>query len=159
LKFVKVNKLNIFEAFLLTYYFAGDWKLTDKIIKTHLANRPAITIEEYPNKNKARITLATVHPQYMIWEGGKIVEKNDTEFNYLGAGLYKWEDINRLSDPIDYYITNTWWLVRRLVAWTAKIDDNCLPPIKKQKLTDNEKKIIMKNIFWDGTVNNLIENI
>ncbi len=159
LSYVKENKLKIFETAMTSFYLAGDWKLSNKIIETHFANKPAITTEIYPNKNQARITLITAHPQYMIWNGGNIIEKNDNEFNCLAKGLYKWENIEKFKGSIDDYITNTWWLVRRLVAWTAKVKDRDLPPIIQQKLTDSEMSILSSNIFWDGTLKNIIENI
>jgi hypothetical protein len=157
LRFMKLNKLNLLDFPMLTYYFAGDWERTDKIIQSDLANRPAITTEIYPNRNKGRITLCTLHPEYMIWTGGYIEERDDTQFNCLADGLYQWRDID--GGSIDDNITHTWWLVRRLVAWTAKVPDDELPPIARHRLTEKEKQFLSKNIFWDGTLINQMENI
>lgn len=159
LKFIKNNKLNLLDFSMLTYYFAGNWELTDKVIETDLADRPAITAEIYPNENKGRIILCTPHPAYMIWWGGHIEKQNDNGFNCLATGLYKWQDITKLSEPIDDNLTYTWWLVRRFVAWAAKIPDEDLPPIMKQKVSEENKSILSKNIFWDGTLLNQIQNI
>jgi len=159
LGFIKKNKLNLLEFSMLTYYFAGNWKLTDKLIESDLANRPAITAEIYPNENKARILLCTTHPEYMIWQDGHIEEVDDKKFNCLATGLYQWKDIAKLSQPIDDNLTHTWWFVRRLIAWTAKIPDEDFPPITKQKLSEKDKSLLSKSIFWDGTLLNQIENI
>jgi len=157
--YIKNNKLNLSELPMLTYYFAGNWELTDKIIKSDLANRPAITTEIYPNDNKGRITLCATHPEYMIWQNGIIKEKDYRKFNCLATGLYQWKNINKLSDPIDENITHTWWLVRRLVAWTAKVPDGDMPHIIKEKLSKKKMEILSKNIFWDGSLKNQMENI
>lgn len=159
LRYIKLNNLNLLEFPLLTYYFAGDWEITEKIIESDLADRPAITTEIYPNENKGRITLCTAHPEYMIWHGGHIKAQDDSKFNCLANGLYQWHNINKVSGHIDDYITHTWWLVRRLVAWTAKVSDDDLPQISKQKLTERDMADLSKNIFWDGTLLNQMENI
>jgi hypothetical protein len=159
MNYIKINKLHLLEFPMLTYYFAGDWELTNKIIKSDLANRPAITTEIYPNDNNARITLCTTHPEYMVWENGSIKEQDSSKFNCLATGLYQWRNIDKLSDPIDENITHTWWLIRRLIAWTAKVPDKDMPPIAKEKLSDKKLSIISKNIFWDGTLKNQMENI
>ncbi|MCK5029911.1 MAG: hypothetical protein KAR64_00440 [Thermoplasmatales archaeon] len=159
LRFIKENKLNLLESPMLTYYFAGNWKLTDKIIESDLANKPAITAEIYPNENKGRIILCTTHPEYMIWQDGHIEEADGKKFNCLATGLYQWKDITKLSEPIDDNLTYTWWVVRRFIAWTAKIPDEYLPPITKQKVSEKDISILSKSIFWDGTLLNQIENI
>ena len=159
LKFIKYNKLNLMEFPMLTYYFAGDWTITDKIIKSDFANRPAITTEIYPNEKKGRITLCTVHPEYMIWYGGAIREQDNSKFHCLATGLYQWYDIEKMNALIDENITQTWWLVRRLVAWTGKVPDNELPPIEKQKLSKKDIIRLSKNIYWDGTLLNQMNNI
>jgi len=50
-------------------------------------------------------------------------------------------------------------VVRRFIAWAAKTPDNDLPPIEKQKVSENDMSLLSKNIFWDGTLQNQIENI
>jgi hypothetical protein len=56
-------------------------------------------------------------------------------------------------------LTYTWWLVRRMVAWAAKIPDDYFPPIEKQEKNSEVKRILNKNIFWDGSINDQIQNI
>jgi hypothetical protein len=159
LKFIKKNKLKLIEFPMLTYYFAGDWIITNKLIKSDLANRPAITTEIYPNEKEGRITLCTAHPEYMIWYGGAIREQNNSNFHCLANGLYQWYDIEKINDTIIENITKTWWVVRRLVAWTGKVPDNELPPIEQQKLSKKDMIYLSKNIYWDGTLLNQMNNI
>lgn len=159
MRFIKQNKIPLIEFPMLTYYFAGDWELSDKIIKSDLSTRPAITTEIYPNEHKGRITLCTAHPEYMIWRGGSIKEQDESKFNCLADGFYRWEDIDKFSSVIDDNITHTWWLVRRLVAWTAKVQDTDLPPIEKQKLSQKDLSTLSKNVFWDNTQINQMNNI
>jgi len=159
LKFIKNNKLNLLEFPMLTYYFAGDWKLTEKLIESNLANRPAITSEIYPNKNKARIILCTTHPEYMIWDGGHIEEADTKDFNCLATGLYQWKNITKFGDSIDDNLTHTWWTVRRFIAWIAKINNEDLPPIAKQKVSEKDLQYLSESIIWDGTLLTQIKNI
>lgn len=159
LRFIKENNLSLLEFPMLTYYFAGDWKLSDKLIESDLANRPAITTEIYPNEHKGRIVLCTTHPEYLVWDNGHIQEADEKQFNCLATGLYQWKDIDSLGDPIFNYLTHTWWTVRRFVAWAAKIPDTDLPPIEKQSVSEEDMKLLEKSIFWDGTLLTQIKNI
>ncbi|GAH03033.1 unnamed protein product, partial [marine sediment metagenome] len=93
------------------------------------------------------------------WQDGHIEEADGKKFNCLATGLYQWKDITKLSEPIDDNLTYTWWVVRRFIAWTAKIPDEYLPPITKQKVSEKDISILSKSIFWDGTLLNQIENI
>jgi hypothetical protein len=57
-------------------------------------------------------------------------------------------------------LTYTWWIVRRMSAWAAKIPDNSLPPISEDNKTNNQiQGIVSKNILWDGTIINQMDNI
>ncbi|MEM0493637.1 MAG: hypothetical protein QXS02_06775, partial [Candidatus Thermoplasmatota archaeon] len=159
LKYLKKEKLSLSNLFMCTYFFAGNWVKTDKIIESAIAGRPAITAEIYPNENKGRIVLCTAHPEYMIWYGGRIEERNGDGFTCLADGLYRWRDIEPLSRSLDDEITHTWWIVRRLIAWVAKVPDEHLPPIEKQVLSDDIKNKLSKNIIWNHTVLNVMENI
>ena len=159
LQYIKKEKDTLKNVFLYTFYMAGDWKITEKPIELDYSNKPSITAEVYPNKNKGRILLCTAHPEYMVWRNGHITEMKKTHFNCIGTGLYKWEDIESLSQNAEDELTHTWWMVRRFVAWAAKVPDNDLPPIHKEKLKDDEKSILLKNVFWDGSFRNQIENI
>jgi len=159
LQYIKKENDTLKNVFLYTFYMAGDWKLTDRIIELDYSNKPCITAEVYPNDNEGRILLCTAHPEYMVWWNGHITEMKNTNFTCLGTGLYKWEDIAPLSQNAKDELTHTWWMVRRFVAWAAKVPDNHLPPIQKEELTKKDKSILSKNIFWDGTLLNQMENI
>jgi glutamine amidotransferase-like uncharacterized protein len=156
--FAKQQKINIFDAAMFSYYFAGNWVVTDNLIKSYLAKRPCIVIEEYPNKNNGRIVLNALHPEYMVWWDGEIKERKE-EFTSLADGLYEWKNITTLKKPIDTNLTHTWWVVRRFVAWAAKIPDEHMPPIQKQNVDSNDFKLIENCIIWDGTLLNQMECI
>jgi len=159
MRFAKEENIKIFDAVMFTYYFAGNWELTDNIIESDLANRPCIVTEEYPNDNKARIILCTLHPEYMVWWDGYIKERINKDFNCLAEGLYQWQDIKTLKTPIDDNLTHTWWVVRRFVAWASKIPDNDMPPLEKQKVKPEDLNQIKKSLIWDGTMLNQMECI
>jgi hypothetical protein len=159
LKYIKKENGTLKNVFLYTFYMAGDWKLTDRVIELDYSNKPSITAEVYPNDNKGRILLCTSHPEYMVWWNGHITEMNNTNFTCLGTGLYKWEGIAPLSQNAEVELTHTWWMVRRFVAWAAKVPDDSLPPIQKEELTQKDKSVLLKNVFWDGTLLNQIQNI
>lgn len=158
-KLIKRNKIELNKLLLFTYYLAGDWKLTDRIIKLDNANKPCITAEIYPNKNKGRILLSTVHAEYMIWWGGHIEEVDDNDFNCIGKGLHCWKNIEKISDDMYEEFTYNWWILRRFVAWVVKTPDEHLPPIEKVKIDKDKKEEIKKKIFWDGTLLNQLRDI
>ena len=141
LRFIKKHKLSFKNVILYTYYFAGNWKITDRIIDLDFSNKPSITSEIYPNNNKGRIILCTSHPEYMVWWGGHI-EENNNKYNTLGNGLHKWKNINKFSNDFKDELTHTWWMVRRFTAWAGKVHDNMLPPIEKSDITEKEKRLI-----------------
>ncbi|MDH7507309.1 MAG: hypothetical protein QHH15_05965 [Candidatus Thermoplasmatota archaeon] len=159
LKFIKKENKSLSNVFLYTYFFAGDWKLSDKIIRLNYSNKPSITAEIYPNENKARIILCTSHPEYMIWWNGRIVEVKDKDFNCIANGFYQWIDIKPLSKLAKKELTHNWWIVRRFVAWAAKVPDEYLPPVNDDEITDEDLSNLKENIFWDGTFSNQIKNI
>ena len=64
-----------------------------------------------------------------------------------------------MSKTLKNELTHTWWMVRRFVAWAAKIPDNHLPPIHQSEITEKEKTIISENILWDGSLINQIKNV
>jgi hypothetical protein len=39
------------------------------------------------------------------------------------------------------------------------VPDDQLPPIQKEELMEKDKSILSKNVFWDGTLLNQMENI
>jgi len=111
------------------WFFASDWEKTDKIIETNVANKPFMTAEVYPNENQARIFLCSGHAESGLYFGGEIIEIEDTDSNNLYDGLIGWTNY---SDPDETEVderTHFWWVIRRGVAWAAKVPDNDLPPI------------------------------
>lgn len=157
-RYIKKEKDTLRNLFLYTFYMAGDWMMTDKYIKLDFANKPCITTEIYPNEKKGRILLCAAHPEYMVWWNGHISEKKQDTFTCLGTGLYHWEDIASLSKNAQKELTHTWWMVRRFVAWAAKLPDDHLPPLDAEDRID-EQHTLLKNIFWDGSLLNQMENI
>jgi len=158
-RFIKKEKDSLRNLILYTYCFAGNWGKSDSFIELNYSNMAGMTAEIYPNENKGRIVLCAAHPEYMIWWGGNIEEVNDSGFNCLGTGLHKWKNIKPLSKTLQDEFTYTWWIVRRITAWAAKVPDGELPPMEKGEIDNKAKKIISENIFWDGTISNQIKNI
>ena len=159
LSFIHKENGKLSEVFLNTYFLAKPWKKSNRIIDLNFTNKPAITAEIFPNKNKARIILCTAHPEYMIWWNGHIEEIKDEKNSCLAYGFHKWRDIDPLSKDLIDELTYTWWLVRRFTAWAAKLPDKHLPPIEKGEINDQIKSIIKQNIIWDGTLINQMRNI
>ncbi len=157
-RYIKKQNDCLKNLFLYTYYLAGNWELTDKSIKLDYSDKPCITAEIYPNEKKGRILLCAAHPEYMVWWNGRIKERKSEDFSCLGTGLYQWEDIASLSKDASDELTHTWWMVRRFVAWAAKVPDTDLPPIEKVILT-KEQSFLIKDLFWDGSLQNQMDNI
>jgi len=106
---------------LETLCTAKDWEKTDKIIDLNYSNKPCMTAEVYPNGNKARIVLNGPHPDYPVWQDPIYEEAEDTDDNDFN-GLY--HTIQKTNGSF-----SNWWIVRREVAWAAKVPDNDLPPV------------------------------
>lgn len=151
-QYVKTKKEKISQAFVYAYYFAGDWEKSDIAINLDFSNKPCLTSEIYPNKNKARIVLCGTHPEYMIWWDGRIEEVDDDSFHCIATGFHQWKDICLKSSDGLKELTHTWWLVRRLVAWSAKVPDNHLPPIKDEYGKTDQIQPLLNEVFWDGTL-------
>lgn len=111
------------------YFEARDWEPTNKIIEMNFSNKPCMTAEIYPNEKEGRIILCGLHPEYPIWWGGHLESIENTNENCLGNGLYIWKDTIPKNETIEDENTYNWWIVRRQVAWAAKIPDNDLPPV------------------------------
>jgi len=47
----------------------------------------------------------------------------------------------------------------KICCLAAKVPDDHLPPKQKEKLTDKDKSILLKNVFWDGSLHNQMDNI
>ncbi len=158
-RFVKKQGFSLRYVPIFTFYLAGDWEPTNKIVELDLANKPCMTAEIYPNDNKGRILLSTVHPEYMIWWGGHIEERDSTGPNCIGTGLHQWKNINKLSSTLEEELTHNWWILRRFVAWAAKVPDEHLPPKEMGKITKKVEDLIKNNIFWDGSFINQMKSI
>jgi hypothetical protein len=158
-KLIKDEKDSLKNILMYAYYLAGDWKHTDEIIELNLSGKPCMTAEIYPNENKGRILLCTAHPEYMVWWGGQIEEVDDTGFNSLATGFHRWKNIVNLSKTTADELTHTWWIVRRSIAWAAKVPDDSLPPICKGEITKGAKSVLSENIFWDGSLIDQMKNI
>lgn len=112
----------------MIYHYATDWKKTDKVLDLNFSNKPSTTAEIYPNENQGRIVLDGLHPEYPVKFGGHIEEADDTRDNCL-AELYPWVNITSFDETPEDESTYNWWIVRRQVAWAAKVPDNDLPPV------------------------------
>jgi len=123
-KEARKHGFSIFDSLSWIHYMATDWECSGNIIETHHAGKPFMTMETYPNENKARIILSSGHPEYKVWWGGEIINAEDTDNNKLWDGLHNWVNIS--SYKIDYNSC----IVRRHVAWVSKkVPDNDLPPV------------------------------
>ncbi|GAG16051.1 unnamed protein product, partial [marine sediment metagenome] len=69
-----------------------------------------------------------------------------------------WKNIGPLSKTAIDEFTHTWWMVRRFVAWAAKVPDIHLPPISKGETTE-KAKLLVSEIFYDGDIINQMKNI
>jgi glutamine amidotransferase-like uncharacterized protein len=158
-KMSKINDLGLEYVPLFSYYLAGDWEPTDIIMELDMANRPCMTAEIYPNEHGGRIVLSTVHSEYLIWWGGYIEKYKHNNMNCIGNGLHQWKNINSLSDSLQNELTHNWWILRRMVAWIAKVPDCDLPPMELGVINETIKERLIKNIFWDGTLLHQLKNI
>lgn len=95
----------------------------------------------------------------MIWWGGHIEELQQSKHSCVAKGFHAWKDIQSLSKTLEKELTHTWWIVRRLTAWAGKVPDNELPPITTGPMTKEVQELIKTNIYWDGTLQDQIENI
>jgi len=159
LKLIKKYNLDLSNLPIFTFYLMGNWELTDKVIELNLADKVCMTAEIYPNENRGRMILCSVHPEYMIWSGGHIEKQNSEGFNCIGTGLQEWKNIKKLSDNLVGELTNNWWILRRFIGWTAKIPENHLPAKEKGKIDKKVEELIKNNIFWDGSLLNQLKNI
>ena len=143
--------------FMRAFVFAEDWD-QDAILETDLADKPFMTAEIYPNDNQGRILLCSAHPEYMVWFGGHIEEVEKNGYHCLATGLHRWNDIQPFSKTMQKEMTYTWWMVRRFIAWAAKVPDADLPPITLGELTE-KTQLLISNVFSDGDILNQMENI
>jgi len=80
----------------------------------------------------------------MIWWDGAIEEVDSNGFHCLATGLHRWKNIRPLSKTVVDEMTHTWWMVRRFVAWAAKVPNNNLPPVEKGENSEKTEKILKK---------------
>lgn len=118
----------IFSYLGRSYGFATDWKKTDKILDLNFSDKPSNTAEIYPNENQGRIVLDGAHPEYPVSFGGHIEEADDTRNNSLYS-LYNWVNVTPPDKTPEDESTYNYCIVRRQVAWAAKVPDNDLPPV------------------------------
>jgi len=116
-------------ALMNSFVFSGDWKKTDKIVETYVANKPFITAEIYPNENKARIVRCPGHPELVTWWGGHLQDVEDTDANNIYEGFHKLVGATPLDETAEDEMTYNYCVTRRIIAWEAKIPDNDLPPV------------------------------
>jgi len=129
LRHVKTDKSLIGIEFFNTWWMASDWEKTDEVIKTNCSGKPFMTAEVYPNENQARIFLSSGHAETGLYFGGEIIEVEDTDSNNLYDGLIGWTNYSDPDETPEDERTHFWWVIRRGVAWAAKVPDNDLPPI------------------------------
>lgn len=153
------DKLSWSDIVTYTYYLAGPWEKSARNIDLDCAGRPAITAEIYPNEHQGRIVLSAPHPEYMVWWGGEIGEVPESRSVCLGEGMHQWTGIEPLSETVQRELTYSWWVVRRMVAWAAKVPDDAMPPIEEGQLDDAGRAIVETNVFWDGTLHDQMRNI
>ncbi len=158
-KFVKKYELGFRYVPIFSYFLAGDWELTDRVINLDHANKACMTAEIYPNENQGRIVLSTVHPEYLVWWDGYIGENDSSKFNCIGSGFHYWNDIKPFSNNFEKELTYNWWILRRLIAWAAKVPDSHLPPMQKGKITKEIEENIISKIVWDGSFFSQMKNI
>jgi hypothetical protein len=125
----EINFLKNLGILMRPWLFSEDWEKTNIIIESHVANKPFMTAEIYPNENKARIVRCSGHPELVTWWGGHLQDMEDTDNNNLYKGFYKLVDAIPLNDTIEDEITYNYCIIRRIAAWEAKIPDNDLPPV------------------------------
>jgi hypothetical protein len=53
---------------------------------------------------------------------------------------------------------HTWWIVRRFVAWAAKINEDHMPPIEYVDTSNNLEMLKLENVY-DGKLINQMKNI
>jgi len=83
---------------------------------------------------------------------------NLNQYHRLSAHIVI-DEIAIAKEKLIDQLTYTWWLVRRMTAWAAKISADHLPPIEKGEKNEEIKTILNKNIFWDETIEDQIQNI
>ena len=129
IKWCRTHDLPISEAFIAAMELAPDWDQVDEYVDLNFSGKPCISTEIYPNENEGRIVLNALHPERNVWWGGHIEEAEDTNKNYVAEGLFTLTDYIPFEETPEDEETHTWGMVRREIAWAAKVPDTDLPPI------------------------------
>jgi hypothetical protein len=114
-----------------------------------------MTAEVYPNEHQGRIVITSGHPSMNSWQGGHIEEVEDTDNNCVNDGLHYWVNITS-DDEFSY----NYWIIRRSIAWSAKLPDNDLPPVYgpsqvcdfEQNMTSLTFTVKGNSVTTDGTM-------
>ncbi len=111
------------------FFFSTDWEKTDTIVQTHVADKPFMTAEVYPTEQGARIIRCSGHPELVTWWGGHLEDITDNQTNNLYVGLYRLVGATPMNQTIEDEKTYNYCIIRRCIAWAAKVPDNDLPPV------------------------------
>ena len=128
IKTYKEKGLPLSLAIVDSYYEFEDWEPTDRHVDLNFSNKPCITAEVYPNENEGRIVLTAHHPEYPVWWGGEIENMPDNDSNSIKSGFFTWNNTIPPDQTSEDELRHNWWMIRRQVAWAAKVPDEDLPP-------------------------------
>ena len=129
LKYCLNNNVPLDEGAYAATEHAPDWDMLDEYVDLNQAGKPCIATEVYPNENEGRMVLSGLHPEVNVWWGGYIKEAEDTNNNFIAEPLFQLTDFIPFDETPEDEWTHTWGLVRREVAWAAKVPDSDLPPV------------------------------
>ena len=129
LKWLKEHNMPLSDGLVASIDFRYDWELTEEYATLNYSNKPCMVAEVYPNENEGRLVLDTFHPERNVWWGGRFDVSPDNDKNCVADGFYKLVDYTPFDETPEDETTHTWWIVRREIAWAAKVPENDLPPI------------------------------
>lgn len=109
--------------------YSGDWDITHKLVETNFSGKPLMTSDIYPNINEGRIVRCTGHPEHNVWFDGYMEDVEDNYENNQYEGFYRWKDVTPEDETVVDEFTYNHWIIRRAVAWAAKVPDSDLPPV------------------------------
>lgn len=130
IKWCLTHGLPLSESTIAAIEFASDWDPVDEYVDLNQAGKPCMVTDIYPNENEGRIVLDGLHPERNVWWGGHFEEAEDHNNNYIAEGFFTLTDYVPFDETPEDEDTYTWWIVRREIAWAAKVPDNDLPPIE-----------------------------
>jgi len=129
IKWCRERGRSLSEAIIASIDFAEGWEKLDSYVDINDSNKPCFVQEIYPNENGGRISLNAFHVARNVWWGGHIEEHEDIEDDYIANDFFQLVDYIPFNETVEDERTYTWWIVRREIAWAAKVPDNDLPPI------------------------------